>query len=183
MRRLSVRIIIASIAFLVGVVATTVWLSINRESSPSQPVPAVNKPCPVFPSGEPVDAAEAIHLAECFLIANGYTDRPPMEDKSKLSYESWDDGPPAEEALARRHNTVENRAYGVMKGGRSKDGWAVVFRYNLNHPSFSRFRPEFREHLKTVGRGVTMDAYGGRMRVEHEDFALSEFQRVGEVSP
>ena len=183
MRRLSIRIIVASLPFLVGIIAATVWLSVSREPSLKQPANAANKPCPVSPSADQIDAAGAIHLAECFLIANGYTDLPPMEDKSKLSYESWDDGPPAEEALERRRNTVESRAYGVMKGGRSKDGWAVIFRYNLNHPSFSRFRPEFQEHLKTAGRTVTMDMYGSRMRVEHEDFALSEFRRVGEVSP
>ncbi|HEY9285042.1 MAG TPA: hypothetical protein VIP46_16440 [Pyrinomonadaceae bacterium] len=180
---MSVRIVIASLSFLVGIITTAVWPSVSREPALKRPANAVRKPCPVSPGGGPLDAAGAIHLAECFLIANGYTGLPPMGDTSQLSYESWADGPPAEEALERRSNTVESTAYGVMKGGRSKDGRAVVFRYNLNHPSFSRFRPEFQEHLKTVGRTITMDMYGGRMRVEHEDFALSEFQRVEEASP
>jgi hypothetical protein len=183
MRRLSLRISVTFLAFLVGVVATTVWLSVSREPPLNQPAKAVNKPSPVSPGGEPIDAAGAIHLAECFLIGNGYTELPPMEDKSKLSYESWDDGPPAEKALERRRDTVESTAYGVMKGGRSKDGWVVVFRYNINHPSYDRFRPEFQEHLKTVGRTVTMDKYGGGMRVEHQDFELNKSQRVEKVTP
>ena len=180
MRRFSVRIVIASLSFLVGTLAAYVCLSGSRKPRPAF---ALSKPCPTSPGKEPIDAAAAAHLAECFLIGNGYTDLPPMEDKSKLSYESWADGPPADEALERRRDTVESRVYGVKRGWRSRDGWAVVFRYNPKHPSFGRFRSDFQEHLKTVGRTVTMDMYGGRMRVEHEDFALSEFQPVEEASP
>jgi hypothetical protein len=180
MRRFSVRIIIASIAFLVGILAATVWLSAGRKPRPAF---ALSKPCPTSPGKEPIDAAAAAHRAECFLIGNGYTDLPPMEDRSKLSYESWADGLPAEEALARRRDTVESRAYGVMGGLRSKDGWAVAFRLNLHHPFFGRVRPETLEHSKTVGRVVTMDAYGGSLRVEHEEFPLSNFRRIEEFTP
>lgn len=171
---------IASLAFLVGILAVAVRFSAHRKP---WPVFALSKPCPMSPAKEPIDAAAAALVAECFLIGNGYTDLPPMEDKSKLSYESWADGPPAEEALARRRDTVESRAYGVMRGVRSEDGWAVAFRLNLNHPFFSRVRPETLEHSKTVGRVVTMDAYGGSLRVEHEEFPLSDFRRIEEFIP
>ena len=180
MRRFSVRIIVASLTFLVGILAAAAWLSAPRKPRPAF---ALSKPCPTSTSEEPIDAAAAALLAECFVIGNGYTNLPPMADKYKLSYGSWGDGPPAEEALERRRNTVESRAYGVIRGVRSHDGWAVVFRFNYDHPVWSRLRPESMERSKTAGRAVTMDAYGGNLKFEHEEFDLSEFRRVEELTP
>lgn len=189
MQRLLIRIIVALLTFAIGI-AATIWLSTERESSqtalPSAvDLPGVKKqtndiplPCSVFRSKTRISESEAVRSAECFVIGNGYTDLPPMEDKTKLSYESFDDGPPAEQALERRHDTLESRAYGVRNGGKVRDGWSVVFRYNVNNRNFSVLAPEFLEHLKTVGRCVTMDAYGANLRVQHQDAELSRFQRI-----
>jgi hypothetical protein len=197
MPRFSTGIIVALLTFVMGVAATAIWLSARHESLQTQPPGAVDvtraskqandalvpsKPCSLSPGKKKISDMEAVRFGECFVIGNGYTDLPPMEDKNKLTYESWSDGPPAEEAMERRHDTIESKAYGVMKGGRVKDGWSVVFRYNLNNPRFTEFRPEFLEHLKGVGRRVTMDAYGGTLRVEHEDSELSRFKRIEEIS-
>lgn len=192
MQRYLTRIIVALVTFAIGISAAN-WLSTGRESPQTQLRGAVNPPireyaqlpCDFNRSKTKISPKEAVRLAECHVIANGYTDLPPMEDKSKLSYESWDDGPPAEEALERRHATLESRAYGVreggrLKGGRVTDGWSVVFLYNINNPRFSVFTPEFLSHLRTVGRCVTMDAYGGNLRVQHEDAILSTFERTKE---
>ena len=177
MRNFSTRMIIATLTFLIGIVAFAIWLYPFQTvfQTPLQSA----KTCSLAPSQHKISGAEAVRLAECFVIANGYTALPPMEDKSKLSYESWADSPPAEEALERRHDTIESKAYGVMY--EEKYGWSVVFRYNLRNEKFKRFNPEFLEHLKNVGRAVTMDSNGGKMRVEHEDFELSKFQRVEEL--
>lgn len=180
MQRFSTRLIVATITFLIGIAAATLWSFNHRESSltQSKTTPVSRPPCSLSGSQKKISEAEAVRLSECFVIGNGYTALAPMEDKSQLSYESWDDGPPAEEALDKRQNTIESKAYGVMKGGRAKDGWAIIFRYNLSNPTFSSFRSDTLEHFKTVGRGVTMDAYGGNMRVEHEDFTLSQSQKI-----
>ena len=183
MQCFTTRLIVATITFFIGIATATVWFSNRRDSPLSQSTtPVSSPPCSLSPSDKKIGEAEAVRLAECLVIGNGYTALAPMEDRSKLSYESWADGPPAEEALEKRHNTIESKAYGVMKGGRAKDGWAIIFRYNLSNETFSRFRPDTLDHFKTVGRGVTMDAYGGNMRVEHEDFTLSQSQKIEDVA-
>src|SRR5262249_50696568 len=110
-----------------------------------------------------------------------------MADISKLSYESWADDPPAGEALKRRHNMLERKAFGIQKGirkvGKVWPGWLVAFRYSPNYERFRSFmRDYYDQYIKETVRAVSMDEYGGKMRVEHEDFRISEFQRVEEVS-
>ncbi len=173
MRNFSIRMIIAILTFLIGIVAFAIWLYPFQTVLQTPPQSAQTGS--LAPSQHKISGTEAVRLAECFVVANGYTALPPMEDKSKLSYESWRDSPPAEEALERRHDTIESKAYGVMY--KEKYGWSVVFRYNLRNEEFKDFVPE----LKNVGRVVRMDSNGGNMRVEHQDFELSQFQRVKEV--
>lgn len=173
MRNFSIRMIIAILTFLIGIVAFAIWL--YPFQTVLQTPPQSPQTGSLAPRQHKISGAEAVRLAEFFVIANGYTALPPMEDKSKLSYESWRDSPPAEEALERRHDTIESKAYGVMY--KEKYGWSVVFRYNLRDEEFKDFVPE----LKNVGRVVRMDFNGGNMQVEHQDFELSKFQRVKEV--
>ena len=173
MRNFSIRMIIAILTFLIGIVAFAIWLYPFQTVLQTPPQSAQTGS--LAPSQHKISGAEAIRLAGYFVIANGYTALPPMEDKSKLSYESWRDSPPAEEALKRRHDTIESKAYGVMY--EEKYGWSIVFRYNLRNEELKDFLPE----LKNVGRVVRMDSNGGNMRVEHQDFELSQFQRVKEV--
>ena len=177
MRNFSIRMIIANLTFLIGIVAFVIWLYPFQTVLQTPPQSAQTGS--LAPSQHKISGTEAVRLAECFVVANGYTALPPMEDKSKLSYESWRDSPPAEEALERRHDTIESKPYGVMY--KEKYGWSVVFRYNLRNEEFKGFDPELLEHFKSVGRAVTMDSNGGNMRVEHVDFELSKFQRVEEV--
>ena len=177
MRNFSIRMIIALLTFLIGIVAFVIWLYPFQTVLQTPPQSAQTGS--LAPSQHKISGTEAVRLAECFVVANGYTALPPMEDKSKLSYESWRDSPPAEEALERRHDTIESKPYGVMY--KEKYGWSVVFRYNLRNEEFKGFDPELLEHFKSVGRAVTMDSNGGNMRVEHVDFELSKFQRVEEV--
>lgn len=177
MRNFSLRMIVATLTFLIGFVAFAVWLYPFQTALQSPPQSAKTS---LAPSRPKISSAEAVRLAEDFVIANGYTTHPPMEDKSKLSYESWNDSPPAERALRRRHDTIESKAYGVKY--EEKYGWSVVFRYNLKNEDFKGFSPKLLEHFKNVGRAVTMDSGGGKLQVEHEDFTLSEFQRVNEAS-
>ena len=165
--------IIAIFTFLIGIVAFAIWLYPFQTVLQTPPQSAQTNS--LVPTQHKISGAEAVRLAESFVIANGYTALPPMEDKSKLSYEFWRDSPPAEEALERRRDTIESKAYGVMYN--EKYGWSVVFRYNLKNEELKDFLPE----LKNVGRVVRMDSSGGNMRVEHQDFELSKFQRVKEV--
>ena len=177
MQYFSIRMVIAIFTFLIGIVAFAIWLYPSRTVLQTPPQSAQTGS--LVPSQHKISGVEAVQLAESFAIANGYTSLPPMEDKSKLSYESWGDGSPADEALKRRHDTIESKAYGVMS--KEKYGWAVVFRYNLRNEGFSRVDPKLLKHFKSVGRAITMDANGDNLRVEHEDFELGEFLRVTEV--
>jgi len=104
--------------------------------------------------------AEAIRLAEQFIAQNGYTDLSP--DKSKLAYESIEWESNVDEMLNERRDTLERKAYGLVREGKSAPGWTVVFRYK--HPATRQMRRN--------GRAVTMNLGGGKMRVEHVDFIL-----------
>lgn len=104
--------------------------------------------------------SEAVALAEQFIAVNGYTDLPP--DKSKLAYESTEWESDVDNMLKSRHDTLERRAYAVLRNGRGSLGWTVVFRYKH---SGGRDEPK-------VGRAVTMNVDGSKLRVQHQDFFL-----------
>jgi hypothetical protein len=161
----------------------------DTEAGASTPAPAERTPaagaaedCSLTPSEHKINALEAIRRAECFVIANGYTDLPPLEDESQLTSESLEFGSSVEEILQFRHDTLERKAFGIRPGSRTDDGWSVVFLYNLDHPRHNDDTPAYREHLKTVGRVVMMDAYGGNIQIQHQDTSLKAFQPVEEVS-
>lgn len=104
---------------------------------------------------------EAIRLAEQFIAQNGYTDLPP--DRSKLAYETIEWESNIDEMLKVRRDTLERKAYGIVRGRKGgAAGWTVVFRYK--HPSSRQMRRN--------GRAVTMNLDGSEMRVEHVDFIL-----------
>jgi hypothetical protein len=175
MKRFSILLIISLLISIVGIAAAIVWLYVHSRPTPSTP-------CSLARSENKLNALEAVRLAECFVQLNGYTALPPMEDTSQLAYESLTFGATVEEELQLRHNTLESKAYGVMGGGRAEDGWTVVFRYNLSDAKFSDYAPAYQEQLKTVGRAVTMDAYGGTLRVQHQDMYLNPFQPLEDGS-
>ena len=191
MRRLSLRFLVAILTFVVGVTAASLWYF--RRPEPAKPLPVVNTepsiqvaspneadasydPCAYpRPIHRKITSEEAVHLAECFIIQNGYTDLPPIEDKSKLKPESVYPGTD-ELGMQMRHDSLERRAHGFMGSGEDGGLWMVTFRYRKK-PNLVRF---YRGKLSTIGRAVTMDGYGKRMRVEHQDFALDipELQKL-----
>ena len=104
---------------------------------------------------------EAIKLAEQFIAVNGYTNLPP--DKRKFASETIEWESNIDDILKERHDTLEQKAYGVLRGRKSgSGGWTVVFRYK--HPT--------NQHERKIGRAVTMNLDGRDIRVEHVDFIL-----------
>lgn len=104
--------------------------------------------------------AEAIRLAEIFIVQNGYTDLPP--DKSKIAFESIEWESDINEILKSRYDTLERKAYGIAHRTKDTSGWTVIFRYK--HPSY--------QEMRKSGRAVTMKLDGSNMGVEHKDFIL-----------
>lgn len=107
----------------------------------------------------PISREAAIQIAEDFIADNGYTDLPPVEDRSKLSFESIEWEPDLDEMLRLRHNSLEKTAFGTSRGiWRDPLGWTVAFRYKNGDD--------------VRGRAVTMSSKGENIRVEHKDFLL-----------
>lgn len=123
----------------------------------------------------PLTEAEAIRLAEQFIVENGYTDLPAMKDKTKLSHESIDYADP-DERLKLRFNSLERKAYGVGKVDLRKDGWTIVFRYNANNNRNGEL--DYDQYVKTVGRALTMKADGSDIRMIHQDFYLTNVKVI-----
>ena len=112
--------------------------------------------------------AEAVRSAEEFIASNGYTDLPPIQDKTKLSFETIEWASNVDELLKLRHNTLERKAYGIQYNGRMGKGrWIVAFR--SKYPC---------KDCNTLwGRAVTMNKDGSNIRVEHKDFPLLNVQK------
>jgi hypothetical protein len=112
-----------------------------------------------------INEADAIKIAEKFIIENGYTDLPPTDDKKKLVFELIEWNSDIEEILKGRHNTLQKTAYGILKGRKGKtEGFTVVFLYVDGSN-------------KKTGRAVTMDLDGKNIRVEHVDIFLKAVQK------
>jgi hypothetical protein len=143
----------------VGVLVASLIFTLVAYATQPQPKKEISEP-------------EAIRLAEEFIIDNGYTDLPPSEDKSKLKCESVNCGLDEWWMKNIRHNSLLRKAYGVWANDpkkRGKGSWMVVFRYNCDHPEFSRTFPGWEKACKTQGRAVTMDAYGNNLHMIHQD--------------
>lgn len=175
---------IAFATFLIGSLAATLYfrraetaspapvssLTVTMQAPPATPSPTPPALCPpVAGSKKKLEAADAVRLAECFIIKNGYTDLPPTEDKSELTPEAVWAGTD-DYGMRMRRDSLERTAFGYLKGFRYPDDWLVVFRikYKAEYAGF----PGYEESLKTRGRVVSMDAYGRKLRVEHQDFNL-----------
>jgi hypothetical protein len=119
------------------------------------------------PAGDAISAADAVRIAERFVVLNGYTDLPAADDLAQLTPESLELRGDRSWWLEERRNTLERSAYGYWRGRRgSRPGWTVVFRY-VDAP------PEYRD----VGRAVTMDPDGTHVRVEHIDALLKAVEK------
>lgn len=170
---------IALATFLLGISAALYF----RQAGAVSPAPVTAPPAPVrplpatpppscsraVPSEKRLEAAAAVRVAECFVIRNGYTDLPPAADNSELTPEYIGPGTD-EEGMELRRDSLERTAFGYAK---VSDGWLVVFRSKYK-AEYAGAVPDYEEWLKTHGRAVSMDAYGGRLRVVHEDVDLSQ---------
>lgn len=122
-----------------------------------------------------IDKLNAIQIAEDFIVHNGYTDLPPTNDKSKVSYESCcsDGEGPVEKILMRRHNTLERQAYGARLMSPFKKQlsdrlfWYVIFRYKPPCPNCN----------PGAGRVVRISVDGRNAEMVHQDFRLKDFKR------
>jgi hypothetical protein len=126
---------------------------------------------------KPLSETEAIRLAEAFVINNGYTNLPPVKDLSKLAYESLDFTNP-NEALNARRNTLERKAYGVKAGNVGRSGWTIVFRYNVSNKQSRKLIPNYEQHIKEIGRAVTMSIDGSEIRMQHQDIYLKGLKLI-----
>jgi hypothetical protein len=176
MKHWSILFMVAALTFLIGVSTTLLWFSRRHAIPEPQPMRNVEQPTTSPASPDPcsfnrtekkkLEASEAIKLAECFIIQNGYTDLAPVEDKAKLTPEAVDPGTD-ESDMQMRHDSLERQAHGFMqdeKGG----GWTIVFRYKRASDEVAH--NEGRTYR--VARAVVMDAYGNRMSVVHQGFLL-----------
>jgi hypothetical protein len=121
--------------------------------------------------------AEAIEKAEQFIITQGYTDLSPTEDKRRLVPESVNPGTDAM-GMKLRHDSLERKAYGVMKESGKNGAWIIIFRYNkAGNTELRRMFPDFNEHMEKWGRAVTVDVDGRHTRVQHQDFSL-QFEKL-----
>ena len=172
MKRLTVRLIVAALTFIIGVGAASVWS--HRRARPAEVAKHTNPGrAPDSPAAAPAaererqaeesPEAKAVRLAEEFIARNGYTDLPPSRDS--LSYETVEWGPNDEEMLRQRRDTLGRKAYGIRYGGRlgAEGGWTVVFRY--------------RKGGNVTGRAVTMDKDFQNLLVEHKDFFLAKVDK------
>ncbi|KAF0247497.1 MAG: hypothetical protein FD167_3102 [bacterium] len=104
---------------------------------------------------------EAISLAEDFIIKNGYTNLPPVERK-KITPELLDKLVSFELVMKLRHNSLQPKAYGVIKKRHNGSGWTIIFA----RTSGEDFDPK-------NGRGVSMGLKGESILMEPREFLLT----------
>jgi hypothetical protein len=175
MKRPSLKPTLSILTFLIGVIAVSLWYFSNveliSEKSLSEAISTVrpvehiyenscNYPQPHF---RELKAEEAVYQAECFIIQNGYTDLPPIADKSKITPESvW--GLDDDEGMKMRRDSLERKAYSYYRDGL----WVVMFRYKP-HSDVVKF---YGDRLDYIGRAVMMDLNGKDLRIKHSDYPL-----------
>jgi hypothetical protein len=109
-----------------------------------------------------LNAEEAVYLAECFVVQNGYTDLPPIADKSKLTPENLF-ALTDEDGMKMRHDSLERKAYSYERSQGYGGSWKVMFKFRP-HPDVVEF---WGEALNHIGSAVVMDFYGGELRILH----------------
>ncbi|HVE59315.1 MAG TPA: hypothetical protein VNB22_20995 [Pyrinomonadaceae bacterium] len=186
MKRFPLKLMFAVLTFFIGLGAVGIWYFSNIESASRKnlseaisivtPVKSTfENPCDgPRPSNREIEAEEAVYLAECFIIQNGYTDLPPIDDKSKLTPENLFPGTD-EEGMKMRRDSLERIAYSYERDNELYGGrWIVMFRYKP-HPEVVRFYGDSFDH---IGRAVIIDFYGKRLRVQHSDYLLKSSETI-----
>lgn len=121
-----------------------------------------------------ITATEAVQLAEQFIIENGYTDLPASKDKKKIVPESVT-SMTGEWGMQMRHDSLYSKAYGYAQESHAQF-WAIVFKCKYKK-EYAEINPDYETKLRIAGRAVTMDAYGGKIRMEHQNISL-EFPKL-----
>jgi hypothetical protein len=153
-------IFVLAAAFLIGCSSSKAQVE-NKNSKTENDISSEDKALKVESEEE-----KAVRIAEEFIKRNGYTDAP--GDKDNLSYEAIEFSGNKDEMLEFRHNTLQPKAYGFLRNGKSnKKGWTIVFRYNG-----AAYKNMSDENYKSLGRAITMNEKFEDLRVEHQDIFL-----------
>lgn len=173
------KLTLAVLTFFVGISAVCLWYLLRIEAESRQslsdaillvtPVKfTVENPCDYpQPKDRELEPEEAVYLAECFIIQNGYTDLPPIADKSKLTPENLYPGID-EEGMKMRRDSLERKAYSYYRSDLYGGNWVVMFRYKPKY----RVVEFYGDKLNYIGRAVIMDFFGKRLKVQHSDYPL-----------
>ena len=105
----------------------------------------------------PLSKAEAVALAEKFILENGYTSVEPGWFQAKVNTESLNFGLSREETLRLRKGQLSGKAIGIRSDTQrdGKPGWSVAFDYAKGDPA------------PTTCRVVRMHADGTDLYVQH----------------
>jgi len=152
-----------------------IWVFDNKANLESlnvnvSPKAISDDPCVYLqPTDRELTAEEAVAAAECFIIQNGYTDLPPIADRSKLTPENvW--GLTDDEGMKMRHDSLERKAHSYERNAEFFGGsWVIMFRYKP-HPRVVEF---YGNRLDYVGRAVVMNLEDKRIRIQHSDYPLT----------
>lgn len=176
MKRFQPKLRLAFSTLLIGVIifASFYFLRIESESRKEMLeavsfVPTVkliyDNPCDYpQPLLRELNAEEAVYLAECFVIQNGYTDLPPIADKSKLTPENVF-ALTDESGMQMRHDSLERKAYSYERSTGYGGSWVIMFKFKPQ-PDVLEFSGDSLNHS---GRAVVMDFYGGELRILHSN--------------
>ena len=179
MKRFSLKLTLTIITFFIGVSVVSFWYFLRIESTDKKSLldaisfvpnvkPIYENPCnypqPLLGKLEP---EEAVYLVECFVLQNGYTDLPPITDKSKLTPENLFPQTD-EEGLKMRRGTLENKAYSYYPSELYGGSWVIMFRYQPR-PKLVEY---YGDSITHIGRAVVMDFYGKDLRIQHSDYPL-----------
>lgn len=120
------------------------------------------------PTDRDIDETEAVAAAECFVIQNGYTDLPPLSDRSRITPENVD--PLTDEfGMSLRRDSLERRAATVTRDNEFWGGsWVVMFRMKGRSAEF------YGESSKALGRAVVIDFYGKDIRIQHSPYGIMQ---------
>jgi hypothetical protein len=160
MRNLLFKFAVAVVTFLVGLGFVGLVLLLKLDWTTKQAMPAGvpeliveahnNYACDFRPDGKTdITRDQAIQIAECFVIENGFTDLPP---DPKKAVPDWDSSRADEFVLKARHNTLERHPYAYRHDPDSAFGaWFFVFR---------RTSSLAEENRSKIARFMTIDSWG-----------------------
>jgi hypothetical protein len=112
---------------------------------------------------------QAVHLAEQFVIDNGYTNLP--ADKSKLIFELFDETN-VDTLIIHRHNILQPKAFCISE---DKDKWDVGFLYvNIDIKKLDSVQLQ----TDLPGRAVIVMKNGKEIRMAHKQPLFSRFKKL-----